>query len=74
VVLVFNVLTFQVAFGGFECFLTKGVLASSTSTPILVAFEGFATSIYFKSLLTNSLGSATICSSSFVFNNVLFNK
>jgi hypothetical protein len=71
---VFNVLTFQVAFGGFKCFLIKGVLTSSTSTLVLVAFEGFVSSIYFKSLLTNSLGSATIYSSSFAFNNVLFNK
>jgi hypothetical protein len=44
-------------------------LTSSTSTLILVAFEGFATSVYFKNLLTNFLGNATIYSSSFAFNN-----
>lgn len=71
---IFNVLTFRVAFGVFECFFTKGVLTSSTSTLVLVTFEGFVALVYFKSLLTNSLGSAIIYSSSFAFNNVLFNK
>ncbi len=37
--------------------------------PNFSCIEGFATSVYFKILLTNSLGNATIYSSSFAFNN-----
>jgi hypothetical protein len=56
---IFRILAFQVAFGGFECFLTRDGLASSTLALVAITFENFAVSICFKSILTNYLGSVS---------------
>jgi hypothetical protein len=70
---------FHAPFGGFECFFTRGGLASSTLILGLVALEGSTIPISYRSLLMKALESVLVCSSFFAsstmaFNNSLFNN